>query len=202
MKAPKYASFKYITPGLIKSSRPNFRQIYSLKKDWNVTLIYDLRHRVCDDLVHKFLEKVLSKLFGIEYHRMPFSFKEGQFPTVEDFESVARAIEENRKKGNNTLVHCRSGRHRSGQYAAFYDLTRGESLEEISKRDDFYLRVYEMIDKWFNPNNREYWKREYKSEVVKNPRELRKNIDNNKRLDAVNIATMHFLELIYSKVNK
>ncbi|MBO7672360.1 dual specificity protein phosphatase family protein [bacterium] len=200
MKAPQYATFKYITPGLIKSSRPNFRQIYSLKKEWDVTLIYDFRHRVGDDLHHKALERVLSKVFGIEYHRMPFSFKHDEFPKLEDFEKVSKAIEENRRKGNNTLVHCRSGRHRSGQYAAFYELTHGQTLEEVSKQKDFLIKAYEIINKYFNFNNHEYWKREYLSEVVENPKVLRHNIDNNNRLDDVARATEKFIELIYSKL--
>ena len=200
MKAPKLATFKLAAPNLYRSSRPNYRQIKDMK-DMNITLVYDFRHRGLDDLFNKFMEKFLCKIYGIEYHRMPFYFRHKKFPTLDDFEKVSKAIADNKQKGGNTLIHCRFGRHRLGQYAAWYELTQGKPLEEVSKSKDFLLRAYELIDKWFNFNNKEYWKRDYKSEVVKNRIQRRKNIENNKRLDALFAGTQNFLDILYSKSN-
>lgn len=197
MKAPKYANFIKIDDYLYRGSRPHYTQIKELKK-MGINQIYDFRNISLDDGFNKIAEKILCKIYKIKYIRMPYFFKKEKYPSMENLEKVSKSIENNGKNGGCTLIHCRSGKHRTGQHVAWYEFTKGKTIDELKNSNDFYLNAYNLILKFFNFDNKEYWSRTYKSEVVENKSLRMKNIDNNRRIDVVHRATIHFLETLYS----
>ena len=144
------SKYKEVDKYLIRGPRPTFREVFQLKKQ-GVTQIYDFRHKCFRGM--KFLEKIACKLAGIKYTRKPFSFLNDECPTLKDFEEIASSVKKNGENGGKTLFHCNSGRHRTSHMAAFYDITRGESLNDYRKTHLFQYKgrvlnaVINQIDK-------------------------------------------------------
>ena len=112
---------------LIRGAHPSIADVFRLKKE-GVNQIYDLRQKSWRR--SRLPEKVACKIVGIDYNPMPFSFLYDKNPTLEDFEKVSKSIKENGDKGGKTFIHCNSGKHRTAQFVAFYEITKGEPLEK------------------------------------------------------------------------
>lgn len=151
---------------LMRGGAPSVKDLINLKKE-GVTQIYDFRHDSRRGF--KFIEVITSKLLGIDYRRRKFSFFNEQKPKLEDFEEVATAIKENGRNGGKTLLHCNSGRHRTGQMVAFYELTHGETL---AKTKEMYPKTYQsrakiLLDRL--ENDGDYFSRSYIEKLSLNP---------------------------------
>ena len=163
---PKIRGYYRVDNYLIRGGAPSVRNLIALKKE-GVNQIYDFRHSNKRGL--KFIEAIVAKLLGMDYRRRKFSFFTNQGPKLADFEEVAAAIKQNGKKGGKTLLHCNSGRHRTGQMVAFYELTHGETL---AKTKDMYPRTYPLrakilLDRLKNDGN--YFSRSYIENLSMNP---------------------------------
>lgn len=151
---------------LIRGGAPSIKDLIALKKE-GVNQIYDFRHDSMRGL--KFIEVITGKLLGMDYRRRKFSFFTNQGPKLADFEEVASAIKQNGEKGGKTLLHCNSGRHRTGQMVAFYELTHGETL---AKTKEMYPRTYPLRAKILLDrlkNDGDYFSRSYIENFSMNP---------------------------------
>ncbi len=136
---------------------------------------------------------------GCQRHpRFNFSFFTNKGPKLADFEEVASAIKENGEKGGKTLLHCNSGRHRSGQMVAFYELTRGETLAKTKEvyPKTYPLRAQIILNRLKNDGN--YFSRSYIENLSRNPiiRHFQKY--NNKVFESTKRALDDFETLLLS----
>lgn len=146
---------------LVRGPHPSVRNLLKLK-DEGVNQIYDFRH--LSNFGCKFIEKFACRMFGIKYKRVPYSNLYGEYPSLSDFENISKSVKQNGENGGRTLFHCRSGRHRTSHFSAFYLLTRGEPLEDVqSKNMSLYRQNVDeviksqIVDKdYFSRSHRDY----------------------------------------------
>lgn len=127
---------------LIRGHHPSVRELWDLKKE-GVNQVYDFRHY--SNFGCKFVERIACKLFGIKYNRLAYSNLYGSYPSVETFEKVAKDVKVNGENGGKTLFHCNSGRHRTSHFSAFYDITKGDSLNDAKAKPNFNNNVQKSI---------------------------------------------------------
>lgn len=189
----KLHGYRRVDNYLIRGGAPSVRDLVNLKKE-GVNQIYDFRHDSRRGL--KFIEVIASKLFGIDYRRRKFSFFTNQGPKLADFEEVVSAIKQNGEKGGKTLLHCNSGRHRTGQMVAFYELTHGETL---AKTKDMYPKTYPLRAKILLDrlkNDGDYFSRSYIENLSANPIKRMFQKRNNKVFESTQRAFDDFTKLL------
>ncbi len=189
--SPKY---KKVDEYLIRGPHPSISDLIELKKE-GVTQIYDFRHIGIRGF--KFIEKFICKELGIKYIRRPYSHLKHQFPTTDDLNTIAKSVKTNGENGGKTLFHCNSGSHRTAHMTAFYDLTKGEPIDEVYNKMGgikYGQKVQEVIHKHFY--EQKYFNREYKNTHTLNPIKKFKNQFNNKVIDAISTAQASFLAII------
>ena len=177
---------------LVRGPRPHFRDIFKLKEE-GVTQIYDFRHvdiRGC-----KFIEKFACKMAGIKYVRRPFSFLTNRYPTKSDYEDISKSVKTNGVNGGKTLFHCNSGTHRTALMSAFYEITKGETLENsVRLNPDYSERVNDSIRRQVTNTN--YFSRNRVDTTTKNPIKRMMNIYNNKVQTATRRAFEQFVDIV------
>ncbi len=176
---------------LIRGPHPSIKNLLILKQE-GVNQIFDFRH--LSNFGFKFIEKFLCKLLGIKYTRLPYSNLYGEYPKLETFEQTAAKVKQNGNNGGRTLFHCNSGRHRTAHFAAFYKLTKGESLKKVQAKKNYKQLAKDIIqEQIYNTNYFSRTKIEYKG---RNPIKRILIKYNNKIYDCLNNAQRMFLELI------
>ena len=188
---PKY---KKVDEYLIRGPHPNISDLIELKRE-GVTQIYDFRHIGIRGF--KFIEKFICKELGIKYIRCPYSHLKHQFPTTDELNTIAKSVKTNGENGGKTLFHCNSGSHRTAHMTAFYDLTKGEPIDEVFNKlgvIKYSKRVQKVVQKHFY--EQKYFNREYKNTHTLNPIKKFKNKFNNKIIDAISTAQASFLSII------
>ncbi len=188
------AKYKDVDNYLIRGPHPRISDLIELKNA-GVNQIYDFRHVGMRGF--KFIEKYFCKELGINYIRAPYSYLEGKYPTKDDFAAVAQNVKRNGEKGGKTLFHCNSGSHRTAHMAAFYDLTRGESIEKVYSQTDpisYADKVQNVLEKHFY--SQKYFSRSIKDEKTLNPITRLKNIFNNRVIKGTELAHSSFLAII------
>ena len=190
----KIKGYKNVDTHVLRGGAPSIQDLIKLKKD-GVTQIYDFRHENLRGM--KFLEVLMCKILKIDYRRRKFSFFNNETPKLKDFEEVSMAIKEKIAKGGKTLLHCNSGRHRTGQMALFYELTKGHSLEQAKTQlypKTFKTRAKLLLNKL--ENNGEYFDRQYTENLSRNPIKRYIQKRNNKVLTATKNAFDEFRNMI------
>lgn len=188
------SKYKKVDDYLFRGPHPKISDLIELKKE-GVTQIYDFRHIGIRGF--KFVEKYLCKELGIKYIRFPFSYLEGKYPTTQEFNNIARSVKINGEKGGKTLFHCNSGSHRTAHMAAYYELTRGEPIEDVFNNTDiihYTDRMQEVLDKHFYKQN--YFNRNFKNEKTLNPIQYLKNRFNNRVIKATEHAHASFISIL------
>jgi hypothetical protein len=174
---------------LIRGHHPSIKELWNLKKE-GVNQVYDFRHH--SNFGCKFIEKFACKLFGIKYNRLPYSNLYGDYPSIETFEKVAKNVKENGENGGKTLFHCNSGRHRTSHFSAFYDITKGEPLNNIKSNPNYNEIVQKSLKEQISDKN--YFSRKRIEYTGHNPiKKIIANI-NNRITDGLNIAQKIFTE--------
>lgn len=186
--------YKKVDNYLIRGPHPKISDLIDLKKE-GVTQIYDFRHISVRGF--KFIEKFVCKQLGIKYIRHPFSYLEGEYPTVKEFEKIAQSVKETGENGGKTLFHCNSGSHRTAHMAAYYDLTKGENINNVFNRlgpIKYAEKAEEVIDKHFYKQN--FFNRKETQEKTLNPIKYFKNKFNNRVKHATEKAHASFIAII------
>ncbi len=188
------AKYKEVDNYLIRGPHPGISDLIELKNA-GVNQIYDFRHVGVRGF--KFVEKYFCKELGINYIRTPYSYLEGKYPTMNDFDSVAKSVKRNGENGGKTLFHCNSGSHRTAHMAAFYDLTGGESIEKVYLQTtpvSYADKVQKVLKKHFY--NQKYFNRIIKDESTLNPITRLKNHFNNRVVKATELAHSSFVAIL------
>ena len=184
--------FKSVDEYLIRGPHPCIHDIFALKKE-GVNKIYDFRHYGLRGF--KWVERLGCKLANVEYIRKPYSFLENKLPTQSDYEEIAKDVMNNGQKGGKILFHCNSGTHRTSLMVAFYDITKGKSLNKCkTENSDFEKTVNEAIEK--HVKNMKYFSRNKVVINTKNPIKKAKNIFNNMVEEAICRAYNLFMEMM------
>ena len=183
--------YRVVDDYLIRGPRPRVCDIFKLKKE-GVNKIYDFRHNGIRGF--KWLERIICKIAGIEYIRKPYSFLEGTLPSKEDYQNVANEVKINGENGGKTLFHCNSGTHRTSLFTTFYEITKGNSLEDCKINPNFTEKVNKIIEKQIL--NMGYFSRNKVSVTTQNPIKKAKNIFNNLVTVGINNAYNAFLEIL------
>ena len=186
------SKFHKVDELLIRGPHPNFFDVFELKKE-GVTQIYDFRH--VDIRGFKFIERFACKLAGIKYIRRPFSFLTNKYPTKSDYESIAKSVKDNGENGGKTLFHCNSGTHRTALMSAFYQITKGKTIEQSVKSNTNYSEDVNIaiLD---NVTNTNYFSRNRVDTTTKNPLKRIKNIYNNRIQKATQKAFLDFIDIV------
>lgn len=183
--------YRVVDNYLIRGPRPTICDIFKLKKE-GVNKIYDFRHNGIRGF--KWLERLTCNVAGIKYIRKPYSFIEGTFPSKDDYQYVASEVKTNGENGGKTLFHCNSGTHRTSLFTSFYEITKGNSLENCKKNPDFSEKVDKIIENQIL--NMGYFSRNKVSVVTQNPIKKAKNIFNNLVTYGINKAYNAFLKIL------
>ena len=122
--------------------------IKQLKKS-GVTQIIDLRYPLEDrgDIISKFFEKILCKIFRVKYYNFKYSHKSENMPDMKFFNKINEVI---LNSNGQTFIHCRHGKRRTGICVAVYEIFHsGKSKKEIL--DELYnlgfKELHENADK-------------------------------------------------------
>lgn len=198
-KTPTFAAlpkkFKVVDDFLIRGPHPSVCDLFQLKKE-GVTQIYDFRHKSIHGA--KFIEKGMCKLLGIEYIRKPYSNLYGEYPTIQEFEEIAKTVVQKGEKGEKTLFHCNSGRHRTAHMSAFYELTKGkETLAQVKEKlgEKFGERVNCVIGQQITDQN--YHSRTLKHYKGYNPIKILMAKINNRYAFAIKKGQKMFIDTIF-----
>src|SRR5574344_616744 len=118
---------KYIVDDrLIRGSKPNFRDIFKLKKE-------GVSQVLCVTSKPHYQERLACKLAHIDFVRYKTSITNDQFLNFDDFNNMTDRILSNKGK---TYVHCRNGLHRTAECVAAYNmLGKGKSFKEVIFND-------------------------------------------------------------------
>ena len=145
--------YKNVDDYLLRGPHPGISDLIELKNA-GVTKIYDFRHKSVRGF--KFIEKFVCKELGINYIRYPFSYLKREYPTINEFERIARDVKLTGKNGGKTLFHCNSGSHRTAHMAAYYDLTKGENIDDVFNKlgvIKYLERIQKVVDNHFYKQN-------------------------------------------------
>ncbi len=184
--------YKNVDKYLIRGPHPNIRDIFMLKKE-GVNIIFDFRHTGLRGF--KWLEAFVCKIAGIKYIKKPYSFLEQKFPTLSDYETIAKTVKENGELGGKTLFHCNSGKHRTALMTAFYNITKGKPLEKCKKENkDFKPTVEYVVNKHLI--NARYFSRSKIITKSKNPYKRLRNDFNNKVVESSQRAYDLFINMM------
>jgi hypothetical protein len=176
---------------LIRGPHPNPVDVFKLKKE-GVNQIYDFRHYGPKGF--KFVERFLCKVAGINYERRAFCFLHGEFPTENEYQTIAKSVKDNGKHGGKTLFHCNSGTHRTALMSAFYDITKGENLDTVKTAKNYKENVDKVLKE--QVVNTKYFSRNRVELNTKNPVKLLQNRFNNKVEKAIRSAYESFLDIL------
>ncbi len=184
--------YKVVDEYLLRGPHPCFCDVFALKKE-GVNQIYDFRHNSVKGF--KWVERLACKFAGVEYIRKPYSFLFDKFPTQADYEALSKDVFLNGKNGGKSLFHCNSGTHRTALITAFYDITKGKSLDICKKEDLNYLQNVELaIDKHIISER--YFSRNKVDKHTLNPIKRMKNVFNNKVMEVTNKAFELFVDML------
>lgn len=187
--------FQTVDKYLIRGPRPTVREVFQLKKQ-GVTQIYDFRHKSFRGM--KFMERIACKLAGIKYIRKPFSFLQGNTPKLQDYEEIAKSVKQNGKRGGKTFFHCNSGKHRTSHMATFYDITRGETLNEYRKKHLFQYKMQvanSLINQVYNAN---FFNRNIQHTKTLNPIKILRENFNNLVAAATRRTNKEFVDMFFN----
>ncbi len=187
--------YKKVDNYLLRGPHPKISDLIDLKKE-GVTQIYDFRHFGVRGF--KFIEKYACKQLGIKYIRQPFSYLKGEYPTAKEFETIAKSVKETGEHGGGkTLFHCNSGSHRTAHMAAYYDLTKGENINNVFNRlgpIKYAEKAEEVVNNHCYKQN--FFNRKLNHEKTFNPIKYLKNSFNNRVVEATQKAHTYFIALI------
>lgn len=183
--------YKVVDEALIRGPHPGICDVFRLKKE-GVTQIYDFRHFSVRGA--KTIERLACKIAGIDYKRRAFSFLEGTYPTLQDYEAISKSVKDNAQKGGKTLFHCNSGTHRTSLMSAFYRITHGESLSKCKKQSGYSENVDKILKE--EVSNAHYFSRNKAKKMSKNPVIRLINIFNNNVQNATQKAYDLFLDIV------
>ena len=186
--------FQAVDRYLIRGPHPTVKEVFQLKKQ-GVTQIYDFRHKGFRGI--KFVERIACKLAGINYIRKPFSFFQGDIPKLQDFEEISKSVKQNGEKGGKTLFHCNSGRHRTSHMAAFYDITRGETLNEYRRKHLFQYNTQVINSIAKHVYNANFFNREVTHKKTFNPIKYLRQRFNNQVVIATKKANKSFVNMFF-----
>ena len=164
-------------------------------KNEGVTQIYDFRHISVRGV--KFIEKYACKKLGIKYIRYPFSYLKGEYPSVNEFEKISHDVKQAGLSGGKTLFHCNSGSHRTAHMAAYYDLTKGENINDVFNKlgvVKYSEKMQEVIENHFYKLN--FFNRKETKEKTLNPLKFLKNKFNNRVKNATEQAHASFIAIV------
>lgn len=187
--------YKVVDNYLIRGPHPNISDIFQLKKE-GINQIYDFRHYGLNGF--KWVERLACKAVGIEYIRKPYSFIEHMYPTLEEYETISKAVKENGEKGGMALFHCNSGTHRTSLMAAFFKITKGKPLEECKNNENFNEIVNDAVEEEIT--NSRFFSRNKVDTNTKNPLKLMKNTFNNKVEEVTRKAYDMFMDMMKKDV--
>lgn len=186
--------YKVVDEYLIRGPHPSPVDIIRLKKE-GVNRIYDFRHKSIKGF--KFLERLMCKITGINYERKGFSYLNGEYPELKDYDKIAKEVKENGKNGGKSLFHCNSGTHRTALMSAFYDITRGEDIEKVKNNPNYEKKVEETIKNQIL--NTKFFSRNRVDLETKNPIKRLQNGFNNRVQFATKKAYDLFIEMVMQK---
>lgn len=143
----KQFNFHVIAPGVWRSSATNKRALKRMQKYGLKTVVNLKRNR----MYHKREKRVADKL-GIDYHHFPMNPKEA--PSEDSIRSILEII--SNPDNQPVLIHCQSGKDRTGLIAAIYKLEYTDSsLESIYREmlmygynEKKYPRIIQAIRAW------------------------------------------------------
>lgn len=191
---PLSNKYKNVDNYLIRGPRPKISDLIALKNE-GVTQIYDFRHFGVRGF--KFFEKRICKELGIKYIRFPFSYLRSEYPSIDDFEKIAKNVKSVGENGGKTLFHCNSGSHRTAHMAAYYDLTRGEGINKVFRAlgvVKYAEKMQEVINKHFY--EQKFFNRKERNEKTLNPIKYFKNKFNNRVKLATECAHSSFVAIV------
>lgn len=193
---PHQLSNKYrkVDDYLLRGPHPRISDLIDLKNE-GVTQIYDFRHISVRGF--KFIEKYACKKLGIKYIRYPFSYLKGEYPSVNEFEKIAHDVKQTGLGGGKTLFHCNSGSHRTAHMAAYYDLTKGENINDVFNKlgvIKYSEKMQEVIENHFYKLN--FFNRKETKEKTLNPLKFLKNKFNNRVKHATEQAHASFIAIV------
>ncbi len=186
--------YKKVDEYLLRGPHPQIGDLIELKNA-GVTQIYDFRHRGIRGF--KFVEKYFCNELGIKYIRYPYSYLNKEYPSLKDFTNVAKSVKETGEQGGKTLFHCNSGSHRTAHMSAFYEVTKGEEIDDVFNRlgvIKYAQNVQDAINKHFY--QQKYFNRKEKAENTYNPISYFKNKFNNRVIKATQLAHSSFLAIM------
>lgn len=144
------------------------------------------------------MERIACKLAGIKYIRKPFSFLQGNIPKLQDYEEIAKSVKQNGKRGGKTFFHCNSGKHRTSHMATFYDITRGEALNEYRKKHLFQYKMQvanSLINQVYNAN---FFNRNIQHTKTLNPIKILRENFNNLVAAATRRTNKEFVDMFFN----
>ncbi len=186
--------YKKVDDYLLRGPHPGISDLIELKNA-GVTQIYDFRHKSVRGF--KFIEKFACKELGINYIRYPFSYLNGEYPTVSEFERIAQDVKLTGQNGGKTLFHCNSGSHRTAHMAAYYDLTKGENIDVVFNKlgvIKYSEKIEEVVDNHFYRQN--FFNRKATNEKTLNPLKYLRNRFNNRVKQATENAHASFIAIV------
>ena len=186
--------FKVVDEYLIRGPHPSPVDIFKLKKE-GVNQIYDFRHYSLRGF--KFIEQFFCRIAGIKYIRRAFSYLDGKYPRLKDYEAVASAVAQNGKNGGKSLFHCNSGTHRTALMSAFYDITKGEGLGAAFKQEGYTERLARVLKEQVTDTR--FFSRNRVDITTKNPIKRAKNKFNNRVTEATQKAYYRFIDMLTPK---
>ena len=183
--------YKVVDKSLIRGPHPNICDIFRLKKE-GVTQIYDFRHYGLRGF--KTVEKLACKVAGIQYKRRAFSFLEGNYPILADYESISKSVKQNGEKGGITLFHCNSGTHRTSLMSAFFRITKGEPISKCKTKPGYHDDIDRIIQE--EVADAHYFSRNKLKTKAMNPIIRMMNIFNNNVQNATQKAYDMFMDIV------
>ena len=186
--------YKKVDNYLIRGPHPGISDLIELKNA-GVTQIYDFRHISVRGL--KFIEKNVCKQLGIKYIRYPFSYLKGEYPSINEFAKIAQDVKLTGQNGGKTLFHCNSGSHRTAHMAAYYDLTKGDNINDVFNKlgvIKYSEKIQEVVDNHFY--KQKFFNRTEINEKTLNPLRYLKNKFNNRVKQSTENAHASFIAII------
>ena len=138
-------NFAKVDDTLYRSSQPNEFEIQHMKKQINLTDIFNVSDN--SPAVATGNEMLTTERLGINYHSIPSRTEKPVWEKIKGFVDSVNNLKKNNAK---VLVHCNAGVDRTGTYVLFYQLINGlknykDAVEEMIKMGHSPKDIPELI---------------------------------------------------------